>query len=77
MEDGDSVQGSAFDRFWRKIEPTVCKVAGSVEAGVLRYAVRLGFEAGRQTTLQDFFRFVRREAADTDLQRPAPKLEPA
>lgn len=77
MEDGTDVRSSAFDRFWKKIEPKICEIAGTVETGVLRYAVRLGFEAGRQTTLQDFFRFVRREAADTDLQRPAPKLEPA
>jgi hypothetical protein len=78
MEAGDDITGEErFERFWRNIEPTLRKFSGSNEARILRYAVKLGFEAGRQSTLRDFFRFVRREVAATALERPEPTPEPA
>jgi len=65
-----------FERFWRNIEPTLSKMSESAELRVLRHAVKLGYEAGRQILLKDLYDYVRK-TAEVEFNRPNPRLEPA
>jgi hypothetical protein len=75
MEDEENFD-ARFERFWKNIEPSISKIAGTAELRALRYAVKLGFEAGHQTLLRDLHRFLQ-DAAEAEYVRGRVELEPA